>query len=286
MSNPVLELSGAAVHIDDTVVLDDIDWTVRPGERWVVAGPNGSGKTTLLRLVGAWLRPSGGKVSVLGESLGGADAQALRRRIGFASQAVVDMLRPSLTPHEIVLSGFNGALESWWHKYDDAQRATSYELLATFGIEGEMAHRALRTLSSGQRQRVMLARAFAGRPPLVILDEPTAGLDVGGREDLLARLETAAASSTAATVLVTHHLEEIPASWDYALMLSAGRVEAAGPISDVITSERMSRVYGVPLHVEGRAGRWSARSAVRGLASVTGDFRDDEEEPRPLVANG
>jgi iron complex transport system ATP-binding protein len=187
--------------------------------------------------------------------------RALRARVGFASQAVTDLFRPSLTPHEIVLAATNGALESWWHKYDDNDRARADARLAAFGIDGDMARRSLRTLSAGQRQRVMLARAFAGEHPLVILDEPTSGLDVGGREDLITRLEAAAASTSAAIVIVTHHLEEIPASWDRALVLRDGEVDAAGLAADVITSERISRIYGLPLEVERRAGRWFARAA-------------------------
>ncbi len=251
-------LDGVDVQIDGTTVLHDVDWSVGPGERWVVVGPNGSGKTTLLRLISAWLRPSTGQARVCGEVLGRTDMRALRRRIGFTSQALADQLRPTMTPHEVALSASNAALETWWHRYDRADHLDADERLATFGIDGSAAHRPLQTLSAGERQRVLLARAFTGRPDLVVLDEPTAGLDVGGREDLLRRLDAAAASTTAPLVLVTHHLEEIPASFDRALLLGGGRVAGVGATADVLTSASLSALYGVDLAVRHDEGRWSA----------------------------
>jgi iron complex transport system ATP-binding protein len=243
-------------------VLHGVDWTIRAGERWVIVGPNGSGKTTLLRLLSSWLRPWSGRAVVLGEVLGRTDMRALRRRIGYTSQALTDLLRPTMTPHEVVLAAPNGALETWWHRYDDAAHADAAAQLGLFGIDDDMASRPLRTLSSGERQRVLLARAFAGRPGIVILDEPTAGLDVGGREDLLRRLDAAAATTDAPLVLVTHHLEEIPPAFDRAVLLDAGRVVASGPTGEVLTSQRLSDLYGVALDVTCRDGRWSAVAAA------------------------
>lgn len=257
----VVELAGVDVAIDGVPVLHGIDWTIRAGERWVIVGPNGSGKTTLLRLLSSWVRPWAGRAVVLGEVLGRTDMRALRRRIGYTSQALTDLLRPTMTPHEVVLAAPNGALETWWHRYGDEQRADAAAQLRRFGIDDDMASRPLRTLSSGERQRVLLARAFTGRPGIVILDEPTAGLDVGGREDLLRRLDDAAASTTAPLVLVTHHLEEIPPAFDRAVLLSGGRLVAAGPAPEVLTSERLSDLYGVELEVACRDGRWSAVAA-------------------------
>jgi len=262
-AEPPVVLQDVDVAVDGAPVLHGVDWTIGSGERWVIVGPNGSGKTTLLRLLSAWLRPWSGRAVVLGEVLGRTDMRALRRRIGYTSQALSDLLRPTMTPHEVVLSAPNGALETWWHRYDDEHRADATAQLRLFGIDDDMAARPLRTLSSGERQRVLLARAFTGRPGVVILDEPTAGLDVGGREDLLRRLDDAAASTTAPLVLVTHHLEEIPPAFDRAVLLAAGRVAAAGPTSDVLTSERLTGLYGVPLDVACRAGRWSAVASAR-----------------------
>jgi len=224
----------------------------------VIVGPNGSGKTTLLRLLSAWLRPWRGTATVLGEVLGRTDVRDLRRRIGYTSQALTDLLRPTMTPHEVVLSGPNGALETWWHAYGDEHHADATAQLRRFGIDDEMAARPLRTLSSGERQRVLLARAFTGRPGLVILDEPTAGLDVGGREDLLRRLDDAAGATPAPLVLVTHHLEEIPPAFDRVVLLTGGRAVGVGPAAALLTGERLSELYGVGLDVRVRDGRWSA----------------------------
>jgi len=261
---PVVALDGVDVAVDGVPVLHGIDWIIRAGERWVIVGPNGSGKTTLLRLLSSWLRPWSGRAEVLGEVLGRTDMRVLRRRIGYTSQALTDLLRPTMTPYEVVLAAPNGALETWWHRYDDDQRADAEAQLRRFGIDDEMARRPLRTLSSGERQRVLLARAFTGRPGIVILDEPTAGLDVGGREDLLRRLDDAAASTDAPLVLVTHHLEEIPPAFDHAVLLRGGRLVAAGRADDVLTSATLSELYGVPLEVARRDGRWSAVAAPSG----------------------
>lgn len=256
-----MRLEGVAVRIDGTPILRDIDWMIRPGERWAIVGPNGSGKTTLLRLLAAWQRPSAGTATILGEVLGRTDMRALRRRIGFTSQSLTDSLRPAVTPHEVVLSAPNAALETWWHSYDDAEHDDATRQLRLFGIDAQAEFRGMRTLSSGERQRVLLARAFTGDPGLVALDEPTAGLDVGGREDLVRRLDRAAAAAEAPIVLVTHHLEEIPTGFDHAVLLHGGRIVGAGPIAEQLTSGRLSDLYGVPLDVSARDGRWSAVSS-------------------------
>lgn len=257
----VVDLRDVDVAVGGVPVLRDIDWTIRAGERWVIVGPNGSGKTTLLRLLSSWLRPWSGTATVLGETLGRTDMRALRRRVGYTSQALTDLLRPTMTPHEVVLAAPNGALETWWHRYGDDQHADASTQLRIFGIDEEMEHRALRTLSSGERQRVLLARAFTGRPGIVILDEPTAGLDVGGREDLLRRLDAAAETTAAPLVLVTHHLEEIPPAFDRVVLLAGGRFVGQGPAGALLTSERLSDLYGVALEVTARDGRWSAVAA-------------------------
>ncbi len=263
MPDGVIDLENVDVDVDGTRILHSIDWTVQSGERWVVVGPNGSGKTTLLRLVASWQRPSGGAANVLGERLGRTDMRALRKYIGYTSQALSDLLRPAMTPHEVVLSAPNAALETWWHTYSDDDHADASERLRLFGIDGEAEFRPLRTLSAGERQRVLLARAFTGRPGLIALDEPTAGLDIGGREDLVARLDRAAETTDAPLVLVTHHLEEIPPAFDRVILLSGGRVVGRGKTSELLTSERLSDLYGVPLEISCVDGRWSARSDER-----------------------
>ena len=255
-----VELVDVDVRLDGSPILTGIDWRIGPGERWVIVGPNGSGKTTLLRLLSAWQRPSSGTARILGEVLGRTDLRALRRSIGFTSQSLTDSLRTSMTPHEVVLSAPNAALETWWHTYDEDAHADATAQLRTFGIDADAEFRPLRTLSSGERQRVLLARAFPGRPRLVVLDEPTAGLDVGGREDLVRRLDRAATTSDAALVLVTHHLEEIPPAFDRAVLMAGGTIVGAGLADDQLTSNRLSDLYGVPLDVRHHDGRWSAVS--------------------------
>ena len=227
---PALRLTCVDVVRPPVTILAGVDWTVAPGERWVVLGPNGSGKTTLLRLASLYLHPTRGTVEVLGERLGRVDVRRHRTRIGLVSPAFADLLRPEVTALDAVMSAREAALETWWHAYGDDDRAHARDLLARMGA-GALADRAFGTLSSGERQRVLLARSLWGDPGLVLLDEPTAGLDLGAREDLVARLAALADDpSTPPTVLVTHHVEEIPRGFTHALLLRAGRIVAAGPI--------------------------------------------------------
>jgi iron complex transport system ATP-binding protein len=243
------------------VILAEVDWTVRAGERWVVVGANGSGKTSLLRLAGAQSRPSRGTVDVLGERLGRTDMRQLRRRIGVASAAVADQLRPGLTAHEAVVSARFGALETWWHDYADQDHDRAAGLLETMGCAA-FGDRALGSLSQGERQRVLLARALMPDPGLLLLDEPAAGLDLPAREALLGRLAALAGDPGAPPmVLVTHHVEEIPPGASHALLLRAGRVVAGGPIGTILTDEPMSDAFGLPIRIERRDDRWMAWAA-------------------------
>jgi iron complex transport system ATP-binding protein len=260
VSEVVLRLSGVTVVREDSRLLDGVDWEVRDGERWVVLGPNGSGKTTLLRVASLYLHPSRGDVEVAGGRFGRVDVRALRTRIGLASPAFGNLLRPQLTGTEVVMTAKHAALEPWWHVYDDADRAQARGLLDRFGV-GHVADRPVATASSGERQRVLLARAFAGDRALVLLDEPTAGLDLGGREDLVARLGRVASDpSSPPTVLVTHHVEEIPPGTTHALLLGGGRVAHQGPIDAVLSSTHLSQVFGLRLQLERHGDRWSART--------------------------
>ena len=258
---PVLAFRGVTLSFDPTTasaVLTGVDWEVGPGERWVVLGANGSGKTSLLRLAGGWLFPTRGTVDVLGHRLGRVDVRALRRRLGYASGALTQMLRPSVTALEVVMSAKHAALETWWHTYDDADRARARALLERMGC-GHLADRPIGTASDGERQRVQLARTLMGTPDLLLLDEPTAGLDLGGREALVARLADLAADPQApATVLVTHHTEEIPPGFTHALLLRAGRVLAAGPLDDTVTAAALSACFDTTVTLERRNGRFIA----------------------------
>jgi len=257
-SDASLALRGIVVERDGVRILDGIDWSVFPGERWAVLGRNGSGKTTLIRVVSMYLHPTKGTVDVLGEQWGETDVRTLRTRIGLASQSFSDMLRVDITAADAVMSAKNAALEPWWHTYDDSDRSRAREMLGRLGL-GDHVDRNFGTLSSGERQRVQLARTLMTDPALLLLDEPTAALDLGGREDLVATLSGLALDpATPPVVLVTHHVEEIPTGFTHVLLLAAGRVAAAGPIDEVLTAANLSECFGVQLTLERRHGRWLA----------------------------
>jgi iron complex transport system ATP-binding protein len=242
-------------------ILNGIDWTIRTGERWAIVGPNGSGKTTLLRVASTYLWPSRGSVDVLGETIGRTDARELRRRIGYVSAALAADVDPALPALDVVLTARHAALAPWWATYSPADRERAVAGLARLGLAGFEA-RTFGSLSSGERGRVLIARTLMTEPDLVLFDEPAAGLDLGAREDLLVRLTAMAAGSVAAIALVTHHLEEIPAGFDRALVLTGGAIRASGPIEEVLTSACLSAAYGLPLEVDARAGRFSARAGT------------------------
>jgi iron complex transport system ATP-binding protein len=258
-----LRLTGVGIVRPPATLLEDIDWTVSAGQRWVVLGPNGSGKTTLMRVASLYLHPSTGSVEVLGHRLGRVDVRRLRTRIGLVSPAFADLLRPDVSAVDAVMTAREAALETWWHSYGPADREVALGLLERLGAAG-LADRAFGTLSSGERQRVLLARSLWGDPGLVLLDEPTAGLDLGAREDLVSRLAHLADDhATPPTVLVTHHVEEIPPGFTHALLLRGGRLLAAGPLDDVLTAQALSELFDLPLALDRRGGRYAARAARR-----------------------
>lgn len=244
---------------DDRVILAPIDWSVRADERWLVLGANGSGKTTLVRIAAMYEHPSTGDVTVLGERLGRTDVRVLRRRIGWSSAAIAAQIRPELSATEVVMTAKFAALEPWWHTYDDADRARALACLARMRVD-RFADRSLGTLSSGEQQRVLLARALMTDPGLLLLDEPSARLDLGGREQLVAALtELTTDPAAAPLVLVTHHLDEVPDGMTHVLMLRHGEVVARGPIDRELTGEALSECFEMPLQLERRRdGRWSA----------------------------
>ncbi len=254
----IVALAGVRLIRDDQTILDGIDWRVRRGERWVMLGPNGSGKTSLCQIISFYLHPSAGSVSVLGGELGHVDVRALRRRIGLTSAALAAMMQPRLTAEQIVVAGKHAALAHWWHTYDEADWTRARHTLARVGCLDHAGQR-FGTLSSGERQRVLLARALMSDPSLLVLDEPTAGLDLAGREQLIQTLGGLARDRLVpALVLVTHHVDEIPPGFTHALLLASGRIVAAGPIARVLTRDRLSACFGLALAVERRHGRWRA----------------------------
>lgn len=257
-SPPALRLRDVSLVRDGRAILSHLSWTVRAHERWVVLGANGSGKTTLVQIASLYLHPSSGTVDVLGERLGRTDVRKLRVRIGLASSSLAAELRPDLTALDVVMTAKNAALEPWWHVYDDDDRAQARRQLDRLGI-GAFAEREIRGLSSGERQRVLLARSLMNDPGFILLDEPTAGLDLAGREQLVASLSLIANDPSApAAMLVTHHVDEIPPGFTHALLLGRSEVVASGPIERSLTSATLSKCFGLPLVLERRNGRYSA----------------------------
>lgn len=259
----------AALH--DVVVrrsgrhlLDHVDFSVAEGERWVVLGPNGAGKSTLLRLLAARLHPTSGTVDILGERLGRTDVFELRPLIGLASQELAETIPAVETALDVVVTAGYGVTGRWREEYDAMDLDRARELLAAFGVES-LADRPFGTLSTGERKRVLSARALMTDPELLLLDEPASGLDLGGREELVRSLSILAEDpATPVTVLVTHHVEEIPPGFTHALLLRAGAVIAAGRIDETLTSRNLTRTFGLPLVIEQHGQRFTARSVQLG----------------------
>ncbi|MCU1665767.1 MAG: iron complex transport system ATP-binding protein [Pseudonocardiales bacterium] len=241
-----------------STLLRDVDWAVELDERWVVLGPNGAGKTTLLRLAAAELHPTTGSVDVLGERLGRVNVFELRTRIGLTSASLGMRVPGDEVVRDVVVSAGYGVLGRWRERYDATDTDRADQLLDALGVRG-LAERTFGTLSEGERKRTLIARALMTDPELLLLDEPAAGLDLGGREDLVGRLATLAADPDApASVLVTHHVEEIPPGYSHGLLLREGRVVAAGLLEDVLTDENLTATFGLPLKVQRRRGRYTA----------------------------
>jgi iron complex transport system ATP-binding protein len=255
---PAIELCAVTKIVDERPIVRDVDWAVHPHERWAVLGRNGCGKTTLLRIASLYLHPTSGSVTVLGNTLGRCDVRRARERIGWSSASFADMLRPALEAVEIVMTARHAALEPWWHHYDEDDRRHAESLLERVGI-AHLARRQFGTLSSGERQRVLLARTLMNDPGIVLLDEPTAGLDLVGREELVATLDTLATDpTTPPVVMVTHHVDEIPSSFTHALLMRDGSVIAQGPVAEVLTEANLRDCFDLPLRLERRDGRWLA----------------------------
>ncbi len=255
----IIELRDVTVRRAGRTILGPIDWRVGNGERWIVLGPNGSGKTTLLSIASMNLWPTTGTVDVLGERYGRTDARELRRRVGFAGSAIEAAMREDLTPATLIMTARHGAFEPWWHVYDDGDRDRARELGTRMGV-GEQLDQPFGTLSAGERRRTSIARALMPDPDVLILDEPMASLDLAARESLLADLEALARDvRPRAVILVSHHLEEIPAGFGHALILAGGRAVAAGPIGSVLRDDILGAAFGLPLTVEQRDDRWTAR---------------------------
>jgi len=253
----VLGVDGVDFVREGKLLLSGIDLTVRRGEHWALIGPNGAGKTTLLNLCGAVTHPTRGTVHVLGKQLGRVDMRELRGHIGYVNPR--HPLESDLTVEQVVLTGVAGSIElvpRWTPSQDERDRARL--LMKTLGVDVPTSPHWL-TMSQGERGRTLIARALMHDPPLLLLDEPSTGLDVAAREQLLTTLdELRVQHPETATVMVTHHFEELPRSTTHAVLLRAGRVLASGPVGDVLTTELVSECFDHPIRIQHRDGRWSA----------------------------
>jgi iron complex transport system ATP-binding protein len=260
----VIALEKVSVIRDGRSLLCDVDWSVARHERWVVLGPNGAGKTTMLQVASTYLGPTHGTVRLLGSVYGKVDARVLRERIGYAGAGPARLIRQDLPALDIVVTGRHASfVPIRFHTYAEDDWRTARELLNRLAAD-HLADRRFGTLSSGERQRVLIARSLMTRPEVLFLDEAMTGLDLGARERLVASLaDLAADPASPAVVLVTHHVEEIPPGFGHILLLRGGAVVAAGPVDDVLTADTLSECFGQELLVECRDGRYHAWSGNR-----------------------
>ncbi len=258
----VLSLQNTSVERDGKRILDSIDWSVTADQRWVVVGPNGAGKTTLLELAADWETPNSGSVVVLGDNTSSEDSDWIRPRVGIASSGMAKRIPAHETVLDAVVTAAYATAERNGETYDEIDIRRATRVLGEWGLS-EHISQSVGTLSEGEAKRLQLARAIMTDPELLLLDEPTAGLDLGAREELLTMLGAfAGTTSSPAIIMVTHHLEEIPQGFTHALVLTHGRVFASGPISEVLTSEKISAAYGIPIDVTASQGRFTARARV------------------------
>lgn len=256
----VLHLQSVSLTRSGQRILHDISWSTEVGQHWVIMGPNGAGKTSLVRVASGKESVDGGEAVVLGRPVNEHPAGSLATAIGFSSQSVASRLAPGQTARDCVRTAAWGQTRSFDEDYEDADTERANDLLAAFGI-GELADRRFSSLSEGERQRVLLARALMTDPEVLILDEPTAGLDLGARELLVGALtEIISGPRAPQLILVTHQIEEIPAGFTHAALMAAGEIVYAGPIAEVLTGVNLSTVFGLPLSVSQAEGRWHAHS--------------------------
>ena len=258
--NLVARISEAVVNRGGKEILGPISFDLYEGQRWVILGPNGAGKSTILKLLATEIFPSKGSVELLGHQLGRVDVFDLRTRIGICASMKHEQIPLDESVKDVVLTAAYAVLGRWNESYDLWDESRAAALLTTFGVR-DLGNRIYGTLSDGERKRVQIARALMIDPELLLLDEPTAGLDLGGREDLLSRFAAFANdNSSPVTVTVTHHIEEIPAGTTHALLLKDGKILSSGPIDQVVTSQSISALFGIQINVSGTNGRFFARA--------------------------
>lgn len=258
----VLEFSDVVVRRNARDIVDHLSWSVSDADRWVILGPNGAGKTTLLQLADTLLHPTSGAVTILGERLGRTDVFEIRPRIGFASSAMARRVPPEETVLDVVLTAAFSVLGRWNESYEDIDERRAMRVLAEWKLD-HLADRTFGTLSDGEQKRVQIARAVMTDPEMLLLDEPTASLDLGAREELLALLSGfAMAPSTPAMIMVTHHVEEIPVGFTHVLLMRDGRAVASGPLAETLTAEALTETFGVPIVLTEADGRYAARASA------------------------
>lgn len=256
----VLELRDVTVRRGDRNILGPITFAIRPEERWVILGPNGAGKSTLLQILATRIFPTSGTAQLLEKEMGKCDLSELRTQIGICGALISEDIPADEVVRDVVLTAAYAILGRWNEAYDLWDESRAVALLTTFGVR-ELADRRYGTLSEGERKRVQIARALMADPELLLLDEPAAGLDLAGREDLLKRFSIFANDPLSpASILVTHHIEEIPTGTTHALILKDGAIAVSGPIDQVITSEHISAIFDFPITVVREGQRFFARS--------------------------
>jgi iron complex transport system ATP-binding protein len=259
-SDSILELRDVSVRRGESTILGPINFSIAPGERWVILGPNGAGKSTFLNILATRIFPTQGKAFLLGEEMGKVDLFELRTRIGTCASIVAEDIPYDELVRDVVLTAAYAILGRWNEAYDLWDESRAIALLTTFGVR-DLGDRLYGSLSDGEKKRVQISRALMADPELLLLDEPTAGLDLGGREDLLQRFSSFSQDPSApATILVTHHIEEIPAGTTHALLLHKGVIAVSGPVAQVITQEHLSAVFGISMSVVHENGRFFARA--------------------------
>lgn len=258
----VLSFKQAGLVRDGNTILHDISWNVSSDQRWIILGANAAGKTSVLEIAAGWEKPSSGNVSVLGEDLASADPDWLRPRVGFASSTMAKKIPPTETVEDAVVTAAYAAAERRGEVFEDIDLRRARRVLAEWRLD-ELANRSTSTLSEGEAKRLQIARSIMTDPELLLLDEPTAGLDLGSREEILQMLSFFAGNPSApAIVMVTHHVEEIPKDFTHLLLLEGGTVLAQGPIAQTLTSENLSAAFGVAVTVSSNNGRYSAVASL------------------------
>ena len=259
----LIDFRDVALVRNGTTLVGPVSWQVELDERWVIIGPNGAGKTSLVRMAAAELHPTTGTAFVLNEQLGHTEIRELTTRIGVTSPALAARIPAEEIVSDVVISAGYSVLGRWREAYDQSDRAQAVESLESMGAE-HLADRRFGTLSEGERKRVMIARALMTDPELLVLDEPAAGLDLGGREELVARLGQLAADPDApATILITHHVEEIPEGFTHAMLLAEGQVVAQGLLDQVLTEKNLSTAFRQQIALDKTDGRYFARRSRR-----------------------